>query len=593
VFDVNNNSIKNSEFIKTSNTCKCISGYTASTANTFSTPSKNNQEFVGTCNKGASTNDWVIPLAISGGIVGVSIAGGVSYAVWHKFFKTKAIKGELSWDTQPWSGSELDYLTNKEIQKYEFKGTEHMEEITNDYHLDSYWQDQVASFVVDDSASPFVLGFDPVTQENVLVDKSDRLVARWNRETKLWDYTEGASRWRYSDKLGYKIISTSDKNYLNPNTGRFQNERWESTWKGLPPNEPIHYNNLMNARELEGVGDPLQNLTAPIENAAQVDAQLYYVPESYISPNNFTMKFDLVTKENILVDKQNRLLARWDELNKEWSPAEGAEHWRFSEEFQHDVISRSGSDFLNPKTYRFEEIPGEGDSRIWVNKNFNEYVVATKDHILEGNGRPMENLLDPKSDDPDIDAQQGLSNAYNPTVDSNIHLKYDPVSKSNVLVDNEDRLLARWDTKQSEWTTVDGAERWTWNKKLNYNVIAKNEDANNFLNPNTGKYEVNGEASTANWEEDYEAQQSVSNTENLENLADMIKNNKETIQQSIRDKASIPKDRYGDVWEDFNLAEFDAMSRRMSATVADDPGEFELGELGPDKQGGAGSGICP
>jgi len=161
------------------------------------------------------------------------------------------------------------------------------------------------------------------------------------------------------------------------------------------------------------------------------------------------------------------------------------------------------------------------------------------------------------------------------------------------LVDNEDRLLARWDTKQSEWTTVDGAERWTWNKKLNYNVIAKNEDANNFLNPNTGKYEVNGEASTANWEEDYEAQQSVSNTENLENLADMIKNNKETIQQSIRDKASIPKDRYGDVWEDFNLAEFDAMSRRMSATVADDPGEFELGELGPDKQGGAGSGICP
>jgi len=551
----------------------------------------NNAGFSGTCNKGASANDWGTPLAIAGGIVSVT---GVSYAVLHKFFKTRAAKGELSWDTQPWSGNEVEYIVSKKIRKYKFKGSgERMRGLSEETSKDLYRKDQVALFQANPNTSQFNIRYDAITQSNVLVDDDMRLVARWNRETKSWDYTEGISRWRFSDKFGYNVISTSDKNYFNPNTGRFQNERWESTWKGLPPNESVNYDDFFNVRELEGVGSPLKNLTTPVENAEQVDAQLHYVPESYHAPESFTMKFDPMTQENILVDKQNRLLARWDKFNEEWSPAEGAEHWRYSEEFQHNVISKSGSDFLNPRSYNFEEIPGDGDTYVWENKNYSEYVAATKDHILEGKGRPMTDLGDPKSDDPDIDAQQGLSNAYSPTTDSNIHLKYDTVSKSNVLVDNEDRLLARWDVKAHEWTTVDGAERWTWNKKLGYNVIAKNEDGNNFLNPNTGKYEVNGEASTADWEEDYAAQQSVKSSDNLEGLADTIKVNKETIQRSIQDRVNVPRNRHGGVWEDYDPHEFDAISGRMRATVADDPGEFSLGELGPDQKGGAGgSGAC-
>ena len=485
------------------NTCECQVGYSGD-ADFTSTPNAQNR-FSGSCVQdiNAETNAWTSPLAISGMTIGAgAVVGGGAY-LGYKFYQSAS--PNRAWMNTRWQGSETDYLGDSNISSYELKGSMDLQNLTDRTSLDSNFELQVetlpeSSLVnsgIEDSLP--TLKYSTIGKVNVLVDSDDRLLATWDKVGNKWNPARGAERWRFSEKLGYRVVSRGGSDYLNPNTNSFQSELPpEDPWKGSA-DEYMDALGEERTFDIEGVGDRL-----PLEAqhvAKNPDFELQVSESRQYYPSKTRMAFSVDQEDAVLVDKNDRLLAEWDSVNKKWVPAEGAERWRFSQTAGHRVIAKSDTNYYNPNTQKFEEIPQdeikpwEGSSRSY---RFSKGIAGRE---LKGAGEPMENLTDDITNDNDVVLQQESSITFRSQgkYGSDVRMMHNSDTGENVLVDKENRLLSEW--KDGEWKSADGAERWTYNKKLGYKVIAKDEDGEVFLNPNEYKAEWTKEGAET-WSED-------------------------------------------------------------------------------------------
>ncbi|SFV89043.1 hypothetical protein MNB_SUP05-SYMBIONT-7-558 [hydrothermal vent metagenome] len=408
---------------------------------------------------------------------------------------------DASWSDMPWEGSESDYIGNNAIFNHQLRGAERMNNLTDDYELDLNFSKQYM-----DGYHTFGEGsaikYDPVTKQNVLIDNasSKRLLARWDVDSEQWNAVEGAERWRFSNKFGYRVIATSDKNYLNPKTGLFQAEEWQPTAsKGETLKEYIDAFPDKTRLSIKGAGDtPFQNLGLANKEDLDYPNQLYQA-RRYQPPGvdkTFKIRYDAVGKKNILADENDYQLAEWDTKTTKWTPIDGAERWRYSDIFEHKVIAKTDADFLDPHMGKFVNVPEPGTVWNGTEADYLSHPTITN-HELRGD-KFMENLTSTTKEDSDYMKQymerEDVNGAFKNSMnnDTVTYIRYDPATKENVLVDADDRLMARWDPAalngDGQWKNVDGAERWVYNDDLGYKVIGKDAKGKDFLNPNTQEF---------------------------------------------------------------------------------------------------------
>jgi len=214
------NPIQNSIFTEKSGICQCILGYTQSADSNFGYKgSGSNAGFSGACNKDAdkSVNTWGDTLTIGGlTVAGVAAVGGLAYAGYKIYNCAKPSVTNMNW-----VGTEGGYKAQIIGRRYNLKG------FTKMYDLEEVEGDISSDLAARISALPpegGTMKYNPFTGDFVSVDKSDRLISRWNSETKSWEPQEGAERWVDNDRIGYRVISTNEDgtNFLNPKTGKIE-----------------------------------------------------------------------------------------------------------------------------------------------------------------------------------------------------------------------------------------------------------------------------------------------------------------------------------------------------------------------------------
>ena len=496
-------------------TCICNSGYSRSG---FSGDKKTQNEFdVGA--KCTENNNWVVPLVIGSGILvaTATVAGATRYG----YNRYKAYKAKLNAKThasdrinaedsgepwEGWEGTEGEYLQSDNIYSRSLRGAYRLENLTDPVANPLLTEQQAAldnspsfKWSIADSAADTAprIRYDPTTKSNIMVDSDGRALSKWNADAKNWSPVRGAERWRYSERLGYRVIAKTNDNFLNPNTGEFQADKWESSWRGQSLND--YLNDFKITPELQGSGSPLKGLSAATRKLdSHFDLQ-YKVSSGETGDTGLTMKYNPATKTNILVDKQNRLAKTWNRVDKRWEPTEGAERWRYSDTFQHKIIAKNNTDFLNPRTGEFETIPTDNE---WSGEFMEEsYEEAVSSEVFTGVGNPLNVTDKMKFDgifdggvkvdglyDKDLEVQRIRTLRYRSFNTSHeVNLSRNLTDNKSILVDRNKRLLAKWNRVTKDWDPVDGASRWRYSKTLKYRVIANNNS--NMYNPTSKQYQ--------------------------------------------------------------------------------------------------------